>query len=188
MRKELWFFAKRDLWTHVPTGYLNHLESSKVGRQVVLLEGGWVKGDGVGQVDLPAFDLWHHVHQVQYLVRPFVSVGSVSFSTFKWNLMLMWNLLAIAWPPCAKVLVLEIQPVILRADVVHHILLRGIIIITNNISIVPTSRKMRSVQISDLSSEPPSAAVTISRPNLPTRDIRVGWRTFSCISCWRCCW
>ena len=80
----------------MPTGYLNHLKSPKVGRQVVLLEGGWVKGDGVGQVDLPAFDLWHHVHQVQYLVRPFVGVGSVSFSTFTWNLMLMWNLLAIA--------------------------------------------------------------------------------------------
>ena len=61
----------------MPTGYLTHLKSPKVGRQVVLLEGGWVKGDGVGQVDLPAFDLWHHVHQVQYLVRPFVSVGSV---------------------------------------------------------------------------------------------------------------
>ena len=80
----------------MPTGYLNHLKSAKVGRQVVLLEGGWVKGDGVGQVDLPTFDLWHHVHQVQYLVRPFVGVGSVSFSTFTWNLMLMWNLLAIA--------------------------------------------------------------------------------------------
>ena len=32
--------------------------------------------------------------------------------------------------------------------------------------------------MSDLSKEPPSAAVTITRPNLPTRDIRVGWRRF----------
>ena len=32
--------------------------------------------------------------------------------------------------------------------------------------------------MSDLSKEPPSAAVTITRPNLPTREIRVGWRRF----------
>ena len=32
--------------------------------------------------------------------------------------------------------------------------------------------------MSDLSKEPPSAAVTITRPNLPTREIRVGWKRF----------
>ena len=45
-----------------------HLKASKVCRQVVLLEGGGVEGDGVGQVDLPRLDLRHHVHQVQNLV------------------------------------------------------------------------------------------------------------------------
>ena len=35
----------------------------------------------------------------------------------------VWNLLAIAGPARAKVLILELQPVVLRADVVHHVLL-----------------------------------------------------------------
>ena len=56
---------------------VTHLKSSKVCRQVVLLEGGGVEGDGVGQVDLPRLDLRHHVHQVQNLVRPFEKVGSI---------------------------------------------------------------------------------------------------------------
>ena len=57
--------------------YFSHLKSSKVGWEVVLLEGGGVEGDGVGQVDLPRLDLRHHVHQVQNLVGPFEKVGSI---------------------------------------------------------------------------------------------------------------
>ena len=50
---------------------MKDLKATKVGREVVLLEGGWVEGDGVGQVDLARLDLRHHVHQVQNLVGPF---------------------------------------------------------------------------------------------------------------------
>ena len=57
-----------------------HLKASKVCGQVVLLEGGGVEGDGVGQVDLTRLDLRHHVHQVQNLVRPFKKVGSNNWS------------------------------------------------------------------------------------------------------------
>ena len=35
-----------------------------------------------------------------------------------------WNLLAIAGPPSAKVLVLEIQTIVFRSDVVHHVLIK----------------------------------------------------------------
>ena len=59
-----------------------HLKASKVCGQVVLLEGGGVEGDWVGQVDLPRLDLRHHVHQVQYLVGPFEKVGSIIFMEF----------------------------------------------------------------------------------------------------------
>ena len=48
---------------------------SGAGRWV--LEGGWVEGDGVGQVDLARLDLRHHVHQVQNLVWPIEKVGSI---------------------------------------------------------------------------------------------------------------
>jgi len=39
------------------------LDAPEVDGEVVLPEGVWVEGDGVGQVEGPHLDLWHQVRQ-----------------------------------------------------------------------------------------------------------------------------